>query len=351
MRTLRRIRKALTSPPALAFFAIFAGFVVGLATTPPEYEGVKDEAVFRKILGMYSAQVMRFIRDIAIGTVAIAAVTAAVAAIIARGFRIESRRRQALWLAGGWYLFLLASCLRAPALFNDSLMRLPIFDRRFVFLLSRVPVLSHAVYYSGLYLLPIAVFVALLWAVARLRGWRWSAALLIVPFVVLIPHLVTVIEIRALKRPTPSDKKSVLIIAIDSLRSDYVGKNAGGRPITPQLEALASRSLYFPETIVSIPRTAPSLTSIFVSQYPMKTGVSSMFPAPEHWDQSQRSLATHFRQAGYYTFAVSDYVGEFLGKVNVGFERVAVPTVELPEIVEQSVLLHQPLLMGVWMPS
>jgi arylsulfatase A-like enzyme len=345
-----RLRAVLASPQALLVFVMIVGVAWGLITTPPEYEGVRNDAVFAHIVGMFSAQVFHFIGQLFAGTAVVALFSALLATLLFRGFGILGWRRRALYLFGGWYWFLLAACVRAPSLFQASLMRIPLFDRRLVFLISRVHFLAYPIYWGGLYLLPALLFVASLVALVRLG--RWWLFLMPLPLLfgwqVAAPHLQTWRDLRAVRHERAEKRpKSVLVIALDSLRADQIGRAIDGREVAPELDQLRDRSLYFPETIVAIPRTAPSLVSFFRSQYPIKTGVTSMFPAPDVWDQSRLSLPTLLKQSGYYTFAVSDYVGEFMSKVSLGFSDVEVPTVELPEIIEQAALLHQPVLMAL----
>ncbi len=93
---------------------------------------------------------------------------------------------------------------------------------------------------------------------------------------------------------------SVLLITVDSLRSDQLGLERNGRQVAPNLARLESRSLVFDKAFSPAPWTTPSVMSLM-------TGL----PAPAHCvEEHDRALATsiptlaeRFKKAGYKTAA------------------------------------------------
>ncbi|WP_437664790.1 sulfatase family protein [Sorangium sp. So ce1182] len=339
---MKRRRVELGSAVAVLLIAVF-----GFFTIPPRYEGVEDAALFDRIVAVVSTDLVPFVRVVVALVIGLAAGTAILGGVVLRAFRVERRGAQAALIAGGWYAFLFASCVRAPAMFADTLMALPLFSPRLVLLVARTPVLGHAICWAGLYGVPLAVAAGLVVAVTRRRRVLPAALLAAVLLAILAPQVRDFRDLYRVRHRRASAKKSVLVVAVDSLRADQVGLRRDGVLVAPHLERLAGASLFFPETIVALPRTAPSLTSFFTSQYPMKHGVSSMWSPAAMWNQQRHALPVVMANNGYDTFALSDYVGEFLSKIDLGFERVTVPTVELTEIAEQAVLSRQPLLLAL----
>lgn len=146
-------------------------------------------------------------------------------------------------------------------------------------------------------------------------------------------------EIKPLK--TKSDgAANVLFLAIDSLRPDHVD------PVqTPNIARLISESVYFPNTLVTLPRTGPSWAATLTSMPPLKNGIETMFPNKAQGALSTFSMPAHLASFGYRTGAISEYAGEFFRRVDFGFQVDAVPTVELKEITGQMLLALVPTLL------
>ncbi len=70
--------------------------------------------------------------------------------------------------------------------------------------------------------------------------------------------------------PTPQPR-NLLIVSVDTLRADAIGI-AGGRAKTPNIDALLERGTYFRQAIAPIPRTTPSLASLFTGLWPARHG-------------------------------------------------------------------------------
>ncbi|GAB4376220.1 MAG: sulfatase-like hydrolase/transferase [Acidobacteriota bacterium] len=98
-----------------------------------------------------------------------------------------------------------------------------------------------------------------------------------------------------------SERPSVLLISIDSLRADEPGRVVGGQPVSPTLDALAAQAVVYEDAVAPAPWTTPSMMSIM-------TGLDSAAHGVEEHDRalasSVETLAERFRRAGYRTVAI-----------------------------------------------
>ena len=109
------------------------------------------------------------------------------------------------------------------------------------------------------------------------------------------------IALAALPRP------NIVLITIDTLRADHVGRYGAPPGSTPALDALASEGLRFENAISPVPLTRPAHTSLLTGLYPPEHGIRDNLPAK--LDSSIPTLATRLETAGYHTAA---FVGSFL---------------------------------------
>ena len=118
-----------------------------------------------------------------------------------------------------------------------------------------------------------------------------------------------VVYSRTRKRP------NVILVSIDTLRSDHVGAYGYDRETTPALDALVRDSAVFTNTYASSPWTLPShaalLTSLNVLHHQVRY-------EDERLDQAQPTLADLMRSAGYFCAAFTG--GGFLSPV-YGFSK------------------------------
>lgn len=138
-----------------------------------------------------------------------------------------------------------------------------------------------------------------------------------------------------------SRRPNILWIAVDSLRSDKIDPER-----TPRLSRLLAESVYFPNALVTCPRTGPSWAASLTGLSPLTNGVETMFPDKEQGALATIALPAHLAALGYDTAAFADYSGEFFGRVELGFGLRAVPRVELREITGQLLLSKAPLALA-----
>lgn len=137
-------------------------------------------------------------------------------------------------------------------------------------------------------------------------------------------------------------KGSVVLLVADSLRTDALTKEQ-----MPQLSALAERlrATRVPVVVPPVARTAPAITALLTGKFPFESGVTTMFSNAGTFDQRD-SVVSVFSKQGYCTAIVSEYPGEFMRKIEFGFEHVDAPLVRFEEIVLQTVLTRDPFTLA-----
>lgn len=106
------------------------------------------------------------------------------------------------------------------------------------------------------------------------------------------------------------DGAHVLLITVDALRPDHLGAYGYGRPISPELDALASRGVVFERAYTQAPHSSYSLCSIMTSEYLHET-LELGHSAPT--DTLPRTLgAAGYHTAGFYTQGIFHTAGEKL---------------------------------------
>jgi arylsulfatase A-like enzyme/Flp pilus assembly protein TadD len=107
----------------------------------------------------------------------------------------------------------------------------------------------------------------------------------------------------------PAPRPNVLLITIDTLRADRVG-----RGLTPSIDGLAARGTRFTAARSTVPLTLPSHVSILTGTLPPENGVrvNGVTPPP------RPTLATAFHDAGYRAGA---FVGAYVLDHRFGLAR------------------------------
>ena len=110
-------------------------------------------------------------------------------------------------------------------------------------------------------------------------------------------------------------KPNIILIVVDTLRTDHVGCYGYHRNITPNIDKLAQEGILFRNAISSAPWTAPSVATMLTSQYPCVLGIrnhcvviDSRFPL----------ISEVLKQHGYATHGIVSHA--FLS-ANLGFAK------------------------------
>ena len=100
--------------------------------------------------------------------------------------------------------------------------------------------------------------------------------------------------------PTPPPPH-VLLLTVDTLRSDYLASHGYDLPTTPSIDRLLEGGVVFPHALSPVPRTTPALASMLTGAYPHGTEVRSL---TDPLGPGLATLAEVLGAAGYRTAAV-----------------------------------------------
>lgn len=103
---------------------------------------------------------------------------------------------------------------------------------------------------------------------------------------------------------TPRDgRRSIVLVSLDTLRGDYVGREVDGKSLTPRLDALERQGTAFSSATAPNPTTSASHMSLFSSLYPLTHGVWG----PQRVVEPSVPLLTELlAETGYETAAVTE---------------------------------------------
>ncbi len=123
-----------------------------------------------------------------------------------------------------------------------------------------------------------------------------------------------------------AQRRSVVLIVLDTVRADHLRSYGYERPTSPHLERWAQHGALFENAIASSSWTLPSFASIYTGHHPGRHGAGERF---EHSElrisgiaEDLPTLAERFREAGYATiaFATNPFLHRKFG-VDRGFDE------------------------------
>lgn len=116
------------------------------------------------------------------------------------------------------------------------------------------------------------------------------------------------------------DKPNIILISLDTLRSDHLGIYGYGRGTSPNIDKFAKESTVFLNAVSCSPWTLPSHMSFMTSLYPFETGLrpSGTWYADSRLAPSVKTLAQYMKEAGYKTAGITG--GSYLSAV-YGYDR------------------------------
>jgi arylsulfatase len=116
------------------------------------------------------------------------------------------------------------------------------------------------------------------------------------------PILALLLGLASCAAPAPeTGPRLLLLVTVDTLRADHLGAFGSDRDLTPNLDALARKSLVFTSAYAPSSHTLPSVVSIFTGRYPEELGIwSNLSVLPPDTPTLTRDL----RNAGWNTAAV-----------------------------------------------
>lgn len=116
-------------------------------------------------------------------------------------------------------------------------------------------------------------------------------------------------------RPSPSPVTNVVLISVDTLRSDRLGCYGYHRPTSPRIDRLAAEGVRFDQAISQAPWTTPSHASLLTSLYPSSHQLTQGWASLSDFQKRGRgyrilpedvlTLAEALQQQGYRTLALT----------------------------------------------
>ncbi len=125
---------------------------------------------------------------------------------------------------------------------------------------------------------------------------------------------------------------NVLILASDSLRTDRIEDPE----VMPKTAARIPEGSLYRYAVTPIARTYPSWVSLLTGTEPRTNGVRHMFPTVEVRRDVGETLFTRLRDAGYFTFAVSDFSGDVFPGFAGGFEVLDTPRLNVDTLAQST---------------
>lgn len=348
---------------AVVGLAFYLGlFVCDLATSGGfAVMGVKNEALSRVVNERYLSQVALYQVKVA-GVYAAIGLTLGSVLGLAINLTVRSRARRrtvALGVLGGLVAFHLYFYARGIIL-NPQLYTEALYDRggvsRWVqiFLTDRLS-LSGLHRAAAVFLMVLGLWVlrrAMLLPIPSLRPWmarlRFDRPIVAASALGLLG--IAVLSFLPTRAPLSSvhlkgERPNVVIIAVDSLRYDHLSCHGYSKYTTPAIDALCRAGFDFDQATVSLPRTFPSLVTMLTGFYPERHGVRHMFPRAEDRDRPLPGLPRALKAAGYQSRAISDFSGDILTRVDLGFDRVQSPYFNFPMLLKmRGIEIHRFLL-------
>jgi arylsulfatase A-like enzyme len=102
--------------------------------------------------------------------------------------------------------------------------------------------------------------------------------------------------------PAAADAPNVLVVSLDTLRSDHLGLHGYELDTAPTLSALAAEGAWMSRTWSQAPQTDGTHAAMFTGRFASTHG---KFTHEQRLPESETTLAEHFRAEGYRTWAVA----------------------------------------------
>jgi arylsulfatase A-like enzyme len=119
-------------------------------------------------------------------------------------------------------------------------------------------------------------------------------------------------------RQAPYKGYDLILLNIETLRSDFVSAYGSDMGCTPNMDSLAERGILAENSYTVAPWTRPSVGSLWTGLYPIRHGASRNIAEDSRLSQSAMTLAELLRQNNYTTFG---YVTNANLSPDLGFDQ------------------------------
>lgn len=136
-------------------------------------------------------------------------------------------------------------------------------------------------------------------------------------------------SLSALLQPGAANGFNLLLVTLDTVRSDHLGCYGYAQAETPTIDGLTERGLLFERAVTPVPITLPSHTTMLTGLYPPRHGArdNGLYVVGEE----QATMTEALRERGYETAAfVSCFVLDPRFGLDQGFETYDFRTTRMP---------------------
>ena len=133
---------------------------------------------------------------------------------------------------------------------------------------------------------------------------------------------------------TQEKRPNVLILAIDSLRSDRITNSE----VMPFVSRFAKKGSLYTSAFVPIARTFPSWVSTLTGSEIRNTRVRNMFPSHQDRGNIPETIFHALGDENFQTFLVSDFAGDIFPRFQTGIEAVDAPSLTADRLAASTVL-------------
>ncbi|HOW27498.1 MAG TPA: sulfatase-like hydrolase/transferase [Elusimicrobiota bacterium] len=133
---------------------------------------------------------------------------------------------------------------------------------------------------------------------------------------------------------------NILLIVVDSMRSDAFERAERDPSYLPHLHELKKRGCYFDTCHVPVPESLPAITTLMTGKTPLMHGIRHPFPDQGETDLGPETLPALLRDQGYTSVAIADYMGYAFSRLAMGFDRIIAPRLDSASLLRTR-LLHQ----------
>ena len=172
-------------------------------------------------------------------------------------------------------------------------------------------------------LLALLAFVSL-WTIAKRISRQFGGLVLLFAIVGGMIGLYHLHTKPAASVPTGKTRPNVLFLVADTLRPDHLSSYGHFQLTSPHIDKLAANGQRFGDVTTPIARSFPSMATLLTGQNPHTHGIRTRFP--DAADTKLPDGLGHLLQGvGYRTAVIAGQGGEFLSRLDAGFETVAAP--------------------------
>ncbi|MBI4395474.1 MAG: sulfatase-like hydrolase/transferase, partial [Elusimicrobia bacterium] len=145
---------------------------------------------------------------------------------------------------------------------------------------------------------------------------------------------------------------NILVIGVDSLRSDMLKISRGGGALTPNMNELVQSGRTYSYCIPPLADTAGPLMTLFTGRTPLTHGIRHSFSPGQDLSLGPTSLPALLKRRGYTTRVLTDFAGDFFSHLTKEFDQVQSADFHAVRQRRLQVLLRQvhvlPYLSGIW---